>query len=137
MMVKSTIRLGSHDSHMTICLAHMMSHDSPCLLQSTEADSKFRQCAIPREFPKLLPINVISVGVPTPEKQPHPPCSGPIPILVPSVFQEPQERSDARPGANHNEGNGGVFGKMKRIHPPGGKGNLGKFTSLRRKIFRE
>lgn len=80
---------------------------------------------------------MVQVGVSTTEKQPRLPWGRPIPVLVASVFQKPQERSDASPGTNHDDGNGGVFGEMKFIHPPGDQGNLGKFVAPRNKFFHE
>lgn len=50
--------------------------------------------------------------------------SSPILTLVTSVFQEAQERSNASPRTNHDNGEGGVSGETERVDSPGHKGNL-------------
>lgn len=52
--------------------------------------------------------------------------SSPIPMLIASVFQEPDEWSDASTWANHDNREGGVFGKTELVDSTGDKGNLRK-----------
>ena len=50
------------------------------------------------------------------EEEPRPPDRGsPVPTLAASVFQEPDEWSDASAGADHDDWVGGVCRQVERV----------------------